>query len=348
MGDAFITTNNPILLKNTKKLRTVMCEQKSATKQVINDNLLKKANKNGFGNDVGLVTNRCTSMFDVLAKFEKGSKEYDELMYRITCCQAYQQEVIDSCKGIIPKQMPKSWYESKGADDYEDDLVANKKPYFFIYNYKHIKTKYTNYIKNCNDKCKIRFGIDLETLMSKKDKTEDEIDFLYWFDKLNPVSDNGGAMNRICHMLEDEFEGLKYHISKSEFDKHILMTNKSIKKSLIKDVLNVYEEYKNETYAYVNGGNQSDDKTQFEEKYKEKIFAICNNEEDLANILVSELYDTSNSKHFIWAMCGEYLVNKLLKDNDYKIKYPIEDENGDIEWNGTRYSITEERIDEDC
>ena len=86
----------------------------------------------------------------------------------------------------------------------------------------------------------------------------------------------------------------------------------------------------------------------FEEKYKEKIFAICNNEEDLANILVSELYDTSNSKHFVWAMCGEYLVNKLLNDNDYKIKYPIEDENGDIEWNGTRYSITEERIDEDC
>ena len=347
-GDAVITTNNPILLSHTKKLRTVMCEQKSATKQVINDNLLKKANKNGFGNDVGLVTNRCTSMFDVLAKFERGSKEYDEMMYRITCCQAYQQEVIDSCKGIIPKQMPKSWYEANGASDYEDDLVANKKPYFFIYNYKHIKTKYTNYIKNCNDKCKIRFGIDLETLMSKKDKTEDEGDFLYWFDKLNPISDNGGVMNRICHMLENEFDGLKYHISKSEFDKHILMTNKSIKKSLIKDVLNVYEEYKNETYAYVNGGNQSDDKTQFEEKYREKIFAICNNEEDLANILVSELYDTSNSKHFVWAMCGEYLVNKLLKDNDYKIKYPIEDENGDIEWNGTRYSITEERIDEDC
>ena len=45
-----------------------MCEQKSATKQVINDNLLKKANKNGFGNDVGLVTNRCTSMFDVLSE----------------------------------------------------------------------------------------------------------------------------------------------------------------------------------------------------------------------------------------------------------------------------------------
>ena len=344
-GDAVITTNNKVLLEHTKELRTVMCEQKSATKQVINENLLRKANKNGFGNDVGLITNRCTSMFDVLAKFEKGSKEYDEMMYRITCCQAYQQEVIDSCKGIIPKQMPKNWYEVKEASEEEVDLVANKKPYFFIYNYKHIKTKYTNYIKNCNDKCKIKFGTDIETLMSKEDKTEGEIDFLYWFDKLNPISDNRSVMNKICHMLEDEFDGLKYHISSSEFDKRILMTNKNIKKSLVEDVLKVYEEYKNETYAYVGGNNQSDDKTLFDEKYKEKIFSICNNEEDLANILVSELYDSSNSKHFVWAMCGEYLVEKLLRDNDYKIKYPIEDENGDIEWNGTKYSIIEERID---
>ena len=345
MGDAVITTNNRVLLEHTKELRTVMCEQKSATKQVINENLLRKANKNGFGNDVGLITNRCTSMFDVLAKFEKGSKEYDEMMYRITCCQAYQQEVIDSCKGIIPKQMPKNWYEVKEASEEEIDLVANKKPYFFIYNYKHIKTKYTNYIKNCNDKCKIKFGTDIETLMSKENKTEEEIDFLYWFDKLNPISDNGSVMNKICHMLEDEFDGLKYHISSSEFDKSILMTNKSIKKSLVDDVLKVYEEYRNETYAYVSSNNQSDDKTLFDEKYREKIFSICNNEEDLANILVSKLYDSSNSKHFVWAMCGEYLVEKLLKDNDYKIKYPIEDENGDIEWNGTKYSITEERID---
>ena len=345
-GDAVITTNNKVLLEHTKELRTVMCEQKSATKQVINENLLRKANKNGFGNDVGLITNRCTSMFDVLAKFEKGSKEYDEMMYRITCCQAYQQEVIDSCKGIIPKQMPKNWYEVKEASEEEIDLVANKKPYFFIYNYKHIKTKYTNYIKNCNDKCKIKFGTDIETLMSKEDKTEGEIDFLYWFDKLNPISDNGSVMNKICHMLEDEFDGLKYHISNSEFDKRILMTNKNIKKSLVEDVLKVYEEYKNETYAYARGGNnQTEDKALFDERYREKIFSICNNEEDLANILVSELYDSSNSKQFVWGMCGEYLVEKLLKDNDYKIKYPTEDDNGDIEWNGTKYSITEERID---
>ena len=84
----------------------------------------------------------------------------------------------------------------------------------------------------------------------------------------------------------------------------------------------------------------------FDKRYKEKIYSICNNEEDLANILVNELYNTPNSKQFIWAMCGDYLVEKLLKDNDNTIKYPAEDPNGDIEWNGIRYSIIEERIDE--
>ena len=181
MGDAVITTNNKVLLEHTKELRTVMCEQKSATKQVINENLLRKANKNGFGNDVGLITNRCTSMFDVLVKFEKGSKEYDEMMYRITCCQAYQQEVIDSCKGIIPKQMPKSWYEAKEVDDCETDLVANKKPYFFIYNYKHIKAKWEDYLKDCDINSRMNFGMEIKELLKvpKEERTEEMNEFMY-------------------------------------------------------------------------------------------------------------------------------------------------------------------------
>ena len=84
----------------------------------------------------------------------------------------------------------------------------------------------------------------------------------------------------------------------------------------------------------------------FEDKYRDKIYSVCNNEEDLANILVNELYDTTNSKQFVWAMCGDYLVRKLLADNDNTIKYPIRDDNGDIDWNGVKYSIIEERIDE--
>lgn len=351
-GDAFITTDNPVLLRNTKKLRTLVCEQKSAEKKVITEALLRKANKNGFGNDVGLITNRCTAMFDVLAKFEKGSQEYNEMMYRISCMQGYQQEIIDSCKGIIPKKMPKEWYEMKSAEDDIKDLVANKKPYFFIYNYKHIKAKYEKYVKDCDVNCRMNFGIEIKELlnMKKEEMTEEMKEFMIWFDKSSPISNNDSTMNKICHMLENELDDLSYHVRENNFDKHILMTKKPIKKALVKEVMEVYNEYRQELYIYMQNAKDDIDRNMrqqmFEDKYREKIYALCNNEEDLANILVDELYDTTNSKQFVWAMCGDYLIDKLLKDNNNTIKYPIEDPNGEIEWNGVKYTIIEERIDD--
>ena len=342
MGDAFITTDNPVLLRNTKKLRTLMCEQKSAEKKVITEPLLRKANKNGFGNDVGLITNRCTAMFDVLAKFEKDSIEYKEMMYRISCMQGYQQEIIDSCKGIVPKKMPRSWYEIKGLEGVELELVANKKPYFFIYNYKHIKAKWEDYLKDCDINSRMNFGMEIKELLKvpKEERTEEMNEFMYWFNVTSPVSDNDSTMNKICHALEDKLDNLSFHVRDNEFDKHILMTKKTIKKSLVPEIMEIYNEYKNELYVYMKDNKNEDRNVRqklFEDKYREKIYAVCNNEEDLANILVNELYDTSNSKQFIWAMVGEYLVDKLLKDNDYTIKYPVKDDNGEIEWNGTRY-----------
>ena len=172
-----------------------------------------------------------------------------------------------------------------------------------------------------------------------------------------PITDNDSIMNRICHKLEDEFEDLSYHVKNGEdFDKSILMTKKSIKRSLVKDVLAVYEEYKAEIYGIMKTGsaklNYDEDKEMrrkmLEDKYEEKLYSVCNNAEDLANILISELYDTSNSKQFIWSMLGNYLIEKLLKDNNYEIRYPIEDENGSIEWNGTKYSIVKEGVNELC
>ena len=351
MGDAFISTDNPVLLRNTKKLRPLMCEQKSTDKKVITEALLRKANKQGFGNDVGSITNRCTAMFDVLAKFEKGTSEYEEMMYRITSMQGYQQECIDSCKGIIPKKMPKSWYDAKGLEGRDLELVSNKKPYFFIYNYRHIKSKYLNYVKNCDDSCKIKFGIGIKELLKKENPTEEESVYIDWYYRKCPITDNDSIMNRICHRLEDKFEDLSYHVKNGEdFDKSILMTKKSIKRSLVKDVLAVYEEYKAEIYNNMKNKVSSEEYSQemLIRKYEEKIFNICNNVEDLANILISELYDTANNKQFIWAIVGDYLVEKLLKDNNYEIQYPVEDKNGSIEWNGTKYSIIKEGVDELC
>jgi hypothetical protein len=47
-SDAIITTNNPVILRNTRNELPIICEQKSAKKVKVTESLLKKSNKNGF------------------------------------------------------------------------------------------------------------------------------------------------------------------------------------------------------------------------------------------------------------------------------------------------------------
>ena len=367
-GDAIISTDNEILLKNTKILPTVMCEQNSCKKQRITEQSLLKANKNGFGNEVGAITNRCTAMFDVLAKFEKDSKEYNEMLYRITCMQGYQQEIIDSCKGIVPKRVPKQWYNYKSLKEKENDtkeekelkkynrnLVANKKPYFFIYNYKYLKNEYDNYVKNSNNNCLIKFGKTIEELNTNGCEFENEKEFLNIYKALSPVSNNNSIVNRISHILEDKFDSLKIKIGNSNFDKSILLTNKKPKKekreTIKEELINLYKNYNKEIQSIIKSNNNKvdtsvDDNNNSRKLYmneiKKKAYDICDNDKEiLCNILVNELYDNNNSKQFIWDICGDYIIEKLLKDNDNKINIPVKDKNGNINWNNINYSIKE-------
>ena len=79
-------------------MQSIICEQRSIPKSKVTETLLRKSNKNGFGDAIGTYTNRITAMFDVLASLKKGSVEYNELMDRIIQGQAYQQEMIDKIK----------------------------------------------------------------------------------------------------------------------------------------------------------------------------------------------------------------------------------------------------------
>ena len=90
-GDCLITTDNPILLKNTRPTKTIMCVQKKANKEIICESNLMQANYNSFGEEIGKITNRITAMYDVQAKYPKESREYKILDYRIMCGQLLQQ-----------------------------------------------------------------------------------------------------------------------------------------------------------------------------------------------------------------------------------------------------------------
>ena len=114
-----------------------MCSETIEKKVPTKEDLLK-SNKDGFGDDIGIITNHITSMTDILSKLSEDSAEYKELMKRIMCGQNYQQNAIDKIKGIVSKPMPKHWYKySSDLDDFNKSIVANRKPYFFQYIYPH-------------------------------------------------------------------------------------------------------------------------------------------------------------------------------------------------------------------
>ena len=93
-------TDNPILLRNTRKTRPIICMQRKANKIVPSEDDIVKANKLAFNDEIGKVTNNATSMFEAMAGFEPNSEEHKVLEYRIMCSQNYQQNTIRNCGAV--------------------------------------------------------------------------------------------------------------------------------------------------------------------------------------------------------------------------------------------------------
>ena len=180
-GDLFFTTNNKILVSKTRKTLPIQCIQRSATKKIITEENLIQANKDSFGDEIGSTTNRVTTMFDLMAKFQKESIEYQTLDYRIKCGQLFQQNAIDKTKGIDAKPMPKEWYDA-GVNkilesDSEEDIkrkkfnmtiLADRKPYFMNYIYPADMIRYKNYVNSSNKKCITEFKMSISSLLAKE------------------------------------------------------------------------------------------------------------------------------------------------------------------------------------
>ena len=93
-ADLIFSTDNRVLVSKWRDDTVVLCAQKKGEKKVPTEQDFIDSNINGFGDDIGKVTNRITTMFDVQSKYEPGSKEYEELAYRIVAGQKFQQDCI--------------------------------------------------------------------------------------------------------------------------------------------------------------------------------------------------------------------------------------------------------------
>ena len=87
-------TDNKVLVENIRELPTIFCIQRTAAKIDPTEDDFVAANIASFGDDIGKVTNRVTSMFEVQAAYSPDSVEHEVLDYRIMCGQLLQQNAI--------------------------------------------------------------------------------------------------------------------------------------------------------------------------------------------------------------------------------------------------------------
>lgn len=99
-GDTSMCTDNPIIVRNTLNAEAIVCVQRKAEKTVPTEQEIIASNKLAFNDEIGKITNRVTSMFEIQAGFPPDSPEYRELAYRIMCGQLYQQNAIDYSRSV--------------------------------------------------------------------------------------------------------------------------------------------------------------------------------------------------------------------------------------------------------
>lgn len=367
-ADQNFTTNNSVLLKNTRNLRTIMCVQKKAPKRVFTENDLVQANIDSFGDEIGMYTNGITEQFDIQSQYEVDSKEHDILEYRIMCGQLFQQNAIDKTKGIISKGRPAEWFEYKAnkikdTDSSEEKLrkelnkkiVADRKPYFMRYIYPQLMKSYNDYIENANQKCICEFKLTFQELKDKPNKTTQEYEFLEYFEKRMPVSNYNCIVNKICRIIENEFDGFLSTINTdSIFDYTILKSDTNYADSDYKKIEKIYRRYCDSVQKYQQQSKRerldkddiADGRKLLITAFKQECNEICTDYNMLTNIVLDLCYKTNKSKQFVWDICGDLIINNLLRKNDYIIWYPEESTDGDIEFGGKKFSMKNKRLEE--
>lgn len=356
-GDIIMCTDNPVLLRRHKELPAVFCAQRKAPKLIPTEDILIETNIKGFGNGIGKITNRITEMYDLLSVYNKDSEEYKTLEYRIICGQLYQQNEIDSMKGVITKPMPVSWYDGRvnmpSEGDSEETLkkkqfnmriVANEKPYFMTYIYPELRKRYNNYKKA------VRHAVRIKPEFYNKQGSSHLALFI---ECGMPVSNGESVMNRLCKMVEKEFLEYNIKVKEQNVSSDILKyPDISYKKQKYKEIERVMKEYPkrlNELFAEIKTSRRNDDENALKVYFIKSEFQvecqkICPDERELCNIM-ADMSKSQRTRQYYWDICGAVAVELMLKRHDDMIEYPVLDESGDLIYAGDRFSWCSKKIE---
>lgn len=325
-GDGVMTTNNKIFLENTFGGLPVTYERKSAEKTLINKSELWKSDLKVMNNKIGFITNLSTSLYNMLAGYEKNSHEYKLIINRLKNATCQQSKEIDKGKGILVDDIPSFWTKYTKPSDGEDsekiktrnELLIDKRPSFFVHLYPKYDREYKKYKKGYETYCISKFGIELDDLLEKDDLTEEQQKIILYYKKYSPLLDNPSSMNLVCWHMEKNVSLIKGIRIDNSWNFQVDLEKKKKMKLLYSKWKELRKEYSKDEYDILNL------------EIRNSSNSISSNSKEIGRLAMNL------SSGFAFSVFPEFVEDLFFNSN---VEIPVKEKDGSIFFNGSKYSL---------
>jgi len=338
-GDIVMTTDNEFFIKGVADdLLPVTYEKSSAPKETVTFESCCKSDLASFDTKIGVITNYSTSLYSLEAKHS--GEKLKEIQTRIKILRREQGNQIDKAKGVQITGFPNHWVkwskiEENDSDsvkqqkNFNNDIVIDKKPYFMTYVYPSLRSELKKWLADMNTFSKKSFGLKIEDLVVKQQKTEEEEKFLSTYHKFVPVDMTSCTMNRLSFFMEKVSIDLRRWKNSKEDVDWILLSGRPVDPLKLSKVKRIYKEYqedkKNKKYFekvlhYDDFASNELDK----QEVIEKLLKVCTADE------IVDYCVCLDNKSFIWEINPEGLIKNIFNNKQDEVWLPIESESGEF------------------
>lgn len=359
-GDLICTINDTTMINAKKYGIPIVYESQKAEKVIVDSRDDKKqveAQLNGYNSKVGYATNISSSIYTLLEEFPIFSKERQVLLNRLKIGRVIQGEIIDGVKGLKVPPFRNHWTKRKKITpdmskeeiektDFNNRIVCKIRPAFFRFLYPHYMALYNREIKRYNIYSHIIHNKPVEEILKNKKPSDEERELALSYRRNSFFLDNSSVVNRVSDFMRKHIALIDKtaNIKKEEFDYTILTDMGREHNPYFLDKMRGYLK----EYIAFKRGMHLDENSSFETLdafiayLRKRAFSeISSDETELVDYAVGVTYGENDKMvEFPWRLFPDGIILNIIKNSPDYISFPVQDDNGDVEYLWNKYTFT--------
>lgn len=322
--------------------------------------------------NIGSVINIFSRLYAVRGQFDKNSedeeerKKYETLTRRLLCGQAISQATIDAKKSGKFFPIPDHWYKLDACKEladkeFQENICATQKPYFFIHNYTDLNSDYKKWEKKVNIRTSAYWNMSASDFlkMNVEDMNEEQVTFYNFIKTSCPINMNDkSTMKTFTDVVDEELKCINKmgKVRKANDTRNLLKYDGvDVDKNILGEVQKLFEDYADDNRSTVYEVTNSmaltvgedekwkivqvmkEEQKNLAEKFKEDILKECNGDIKVAvNALIEVTYNNKKTGALLWNTFGKEIIDNLLEKNNYMVHAVVQVED-DIDCEGKEY-----------